>query len=347
MSENFTVPQPTITVESATEADLKEALMGSPTDPTYAEQFGITSAPLGTTGYKPPTMAELELEAQKAMAKVAAEASAIHNANSQPDVFSDDEATHFKKLYGQSENEKGALRKSQQELMEAFNGLMAQYEALQANAGQPAWQPSSPAPQYGRQPFVPQQPMYTSPLANLGDDDVVQGKQIKEILEREIGPAFGALLQQNQEAMARMAQLEGRIVKQTKEASGLTPMDEFRLIGKNPWVRDLAPAARAQALASLRQAELATQAPPPVIAAPTIPAPNDTQQRIVNKMTFVEGSRPSVPDSTEAALEAAKQRDYAKVLAAPAETGERAKLFRLWAHKYGVPIAHPPSDIAH
>ena len=335
-------PQTKVEVGQITEADLKEAMLGTPGDPTYAQQFGMTSAPLGTTGYKPPTMAELELEADKALARAQAEAAAAQQANAQPDPFAApmDEAAKWQKLYGDSENEKGALRKNQQELMEAFNGLMAQYEALQSNPnmGNPA-----ATPQYGQaQAYVPTQ----DPFAGLGDDDVVQGKQIKDLLHREIGPALGAVLQQNQQAMARMAQLEGRIVKQTKEASGITPVDEFRLTARNPWVRDLSPAQRAQALSSLKQAELITQ-PPPVPQAPAqIPAPTAPQQRILNRMTYVEGSVPQVPDSSEAALEAAKARDYAKVMAAPPDTGERAKMFRAFAAKYGLALGQNPSDLA-
>lgn len=345
------IPKPSITVESVTEADLKEAMMGSQTDPTYAEQFGITSAPLGTTGYKPPTMAELELEAVKAMAKVQADAVAAHQAGQAPDPFASptDELAKWQKLYGESENEKGALRKNQQELMEAFNGLMAQYEALQSSQGaqQPQFGPQSvPAPQYGQpQAFAPQP--YGDPFSGIGDEDVVQGKQIKDLVERQIAPAFGAILQQNQQLQARMAQWENQVVKQVKDSSGITPVDEFRLTAKNPWVRNLPPAQRVQALSSLKQAELATQPPPAPTPPAQIPAPTEPQQRILNRLTYVEGHPPNVPDSSTEALEAAKMRDYAKVMAAPQETGERAKMFRAWAAKYGIGIGQNPSDIAH
>jgi hypothetical protein len=348
-----TYPTPTITVDRATAEDLKEAMMGSQTDPTYQEQFGITSAPLGTTGYKPPSMAELELEAIKAMARVQAEAVASQDANRIHDPFAPgagDELEKFKKLYGASENEKGQLRKSQQELMEAFNGLMAQYEGLQSNANQPQWQPGMQpnAPQFGPpQGFAPQ-PQYGDPFAGFGDDDVIQGKQIKELFDRTVTPAYQYLAAQTQQAMARSAALEQRLLKQVKETSGITPVDEFRLIARNPWVRELAPAQRVQALASLMAAEVATQPVPQPQAPPQIPPVTEGQQRILNKLTYVEGATPQVPDSSEAALEAAKQRDYAKVMMTPQETGERAKMFRAWASKYGVTsIGQAPSDIAH
>jgi hypothetical protein len=344
-------PRPEISVGRITEADVKEAMMGSNTDPTYAEQFGISSAPLGTVGYKPPSMAELELEAVKAMAKVQADAFAAQQAGHTQDPFSSvqDEAEKYRKLYGDSENEKGQLRKNQAELMEAFNGLMAQYEVLQGSP-QNQWQGSQqvPAPHYGPpQGFAPQQ-QYGDPFAGIGDDDVIQGKQIKELFDRTVTPAYQYLASQTQQAMARSAALESRLMKQVKETSGITPVDEFRLTARNPWVRELAPAQRVQALASLRQAEVATQPTPQPQAPAQIPAPTDSQQRILNKMTYVEGSMPNVPDSSEAALEAAKQRDYAKVMAAPSDTGERAKMFRAFAAKYGMTgLAQTPSDIAH
>lgn len=349
-----TYPKPTITVERVTEADLKEAMMGTQGDPSYQEQFGITSAPLGTVGYKPPSMAELELEAVKALAKVQAEAAVAHHAGQVPDPFGAgpiDETERFKKLYGDSENEKGALRKNQQDLMEAFNGLMAQYEALQAANQQPQWQQAPPqqaAPQYGPpQGYGPPQ-HYQDPFAGIGDDDVVQGKQIKDLIERTLAPAMGNLFAQTQQAVARTAALEQRLLKQVKESSGITPVDEFRITARNPWVRDLNPAQRVQAIASLRQAELAHQPPPAPQQPPQIPAPTDSQQRIMQKQTFIEGATPNVPDSSEAALEAAKQRDYAKVMAAPSDTGERAKMFRAFAAKYGITsVGQNPSDIAH
>lgn len=349
-----TYPRPSITVGQVTEADLKEAMMGTQGDPTYAEQFGITSAPLGSVGYRPPSMAELELEAQKALARAQAEAVAAQNANRPEDPFNTipDEAERYKKLYGDSENEKGQLRKNQQELMEAFNGLMAQYEALSAN-GQPQqqWQPGpqQSAPQYGPpQGFSPQPQYQTDPFAAFGDDDVIQGKQLKELFERTVTPAYQYLAMQTQQANARSTALEARLLKQVKETSGLTAVNEFRITARNPWVRDLQPAQRVQALASLHQAELANQ-PTPVPQAPAqIPAPTDAQQRILNRVTYVEGNVPNVPDSSEAALEAAKQRDYAKVMAAPSDTGERAKMFRAFAAKYGInSVGQNPSDIAH
>lgn len=337
------IPKPAITVSNVTEADLKEALMGTAGDPTYAEQFGISSAPLGTPGYVPKSMAQLELEASQAIAQAQAAAVAAQMANRVPDPFNgpNEELDRFKKLYGDSENEKGALRKQLAEMAEAFNGMAAQYEASQAAQGQ-QWGP--PAPQYGMPPQQ-MQPVYNDPFEGLGDDDVVQGKQVRRLVEQQIGPAFGQLLQQNQAAFQKIQALEASLVKQAKEASGLTPVDEFRLISKNPWIRNLQPAQRAQALGSLRQAELASQ--PQIVQQPApIPAPTDSQQRILNKVTYVEGATPTVPDTSEAAIEAAKQRDYAKVMQAPSETGERAKMFRAYAAKYGINLG-TPSDIAH
>ena len=347
MSE-FTQPRPEISVGTITEADLAEARQGPRGDSTYEEQFGVTSAPLGTVGYKPPSMAELELDAAKALARAQAEAVAAQSGHpADPFNTPADELEKYKKLYGTSENEKGQLRKSQAELMEAFNGLMAQFEALQAN-GQQQPQPVSPqfAPQFGPpQGFAPQ-PQYSDPFAGFGDDDVIQGKQIKELFDRTVTPAYQYLASQTQQAMARSAALEQRLMKQVKETSGITAVDEFRLTARNPWVRELAPAQRVQALASLRAAEAAI-APPPQAPA-QIPPATDGQQRILNRLTYVEGSLPNVPDSSEAALEAAKQRDYAKVMMAPSDTGERAKMFRAWAAKYGIPgVGVTPSDIAH
>ena len=341
-------PRPQITVESITEADLKEAMMGSQTAPTYQEQFGITSAPLGTTGYTPTSIAALELEAAKALARAQAEAVAAQQANRPADPFAAntaDEAEKFRQLYGNSENEKGALRKREAELMEAFNGLMAQHEALQQRMTQPQqYGQGTPNPPQFAQPqqYVPQ----IDPFAGIGDDDVIQGKQVKDLVYRHIAPEMFNLQNLTQQAMQRTADLEARLVKQAKETVGLTPVDEYRLMGKNPWLRNLPPASRTEALAGLRQAEL-NLAPQPQPQA-QLPVATEPQQRILNRLTYVEGSVPNVPDTSQAALEAAKQRDYAMAMLANADTGERAKMLRAWALKYGErAIGQPPSDIAH
>lgn len=356
MADRFDIPGARVSVEQITEADIKEAMMGSQGDPSYAEQFGISSAPLGSPGYQEPSPAELEQKAALAFEIAKAEAVAAREANRKPDPFNTpEELEHWKKLYGESENEKGALRKSYQEIQEAFNGLMAQYQDLQYSAPQappqqPQWQPGPQAPppmQAGPLPGYAPPQHYPDPFEGISDDDVIQGRQFKQFTQRVIEPAFQALLHQNQAALQRTAYLESQMLKQAKLNAGITPMEELRLMGKHPWLKSLPEANRLAALAGMRAQE-AANAPPSVVAAQP-PIVTETQNRILNKVTYVEGAQPQVnTDNSEAAIEAAKLRDYAKAMAAPSDTGERAAMLRAWAAKYGVKaIGYQPSDLAH
>ena len=127
MSETVERPKPTINVERATEADIKESLMGTPGNPSYEEQWGITSAPPGEPPFQNKSLAELELEAEQAMARAIDPNDVGIPQAAAGDIASlQEELARFKKLYGDGENEKGELRRQYGELMEAFNGVMTQ-----------------------------------------------------------------------------------------------------------------------------------------------------------------------------------------------------------------------------
>jgi len=337
----FTIPRPQVSVGQITEADLVEARMGPQGNPTYEEQFGLTSSPLGSVGVTQPTMAELEIQAQQALAR-AMDPNSFAAQSNQPQQFQGDqsEAEKWRKLYGQSENEKGEARRREQQLEEAFNGLMAQYESLQANAQQNQWGNQMAPQNFGPPQPYGQQPMQ-NPFDSINDEDYMQGKQIKGLIEQTIAPALATTFQQAQQNAARVAQLERALMNQARANSGVSKLDEFRLAAKNPWLNNLPEAQRLAAIQSLKQAEPQPQAN---VVAPQGQA--ETQNRIMNKITYIEGSNPNVPDATEAAIEAAKQRDYAMVMNAPSDTGERAKLFRSFAAKYGLNIGQNPSDLA-
>jgi hypothetical protein len=339
-------PQPTISVGGISEADLMEARMGSNGNPTYEEQFGTTSAPLGSVGVTQPTLAELELEAQKALARAINPLG--YAGQGQPQDYAPNpdfnvELEKFKKLYGESENEKGQLRKNQQELMEAFNGLMAQYEALQASPQPQQWSPQVMPNQFGPMPYGPAQPQFADPFEGVQDADYVDGKTMRNVVERAVGQATAFAVGQAQQALQRQSILEQKLAQQARAASGISKLDEYRLAAKNPWLNQLPDAQRFAAIQSLKAAEGVAAPQAPAVQAPQ---QNDSQSRILNRVTYIEGSNPTVPDQTEAALEAAKQRDYAIVMSANAEDGTRARLFRQFGVKYGLSIGQAPSDLA-
>ena len=355
-------PRPSVSVGNITEAELKEAMMGSPLTPTYAEQFGMTSAPLGQVAYQGgPSPAELEIEAEKALEIAKAEAVRARDQNKAPDPFNTtDDLEHWKKLLGKSENEKGALRKQNAEMAEVVQGLMAQFQEFQATqqmppAG-PQWQGPQPPmqQQFGNQPGYGFNP-YEDPFDNASDEDLLSVKQLKKFAGRVFGPAMFEIQNQVQASQARAEALEQQIRRQAKLVAGISPMEEIRLQGKYPWVKWIPETQKLTALLGLKQAEGAMASTNGSALAeaereaPLPPPPTETQRRILDKVTYVEGSRSAdVPDTSEAALEAAKMRDYAKVLAAPLDTGEQAKLFRAFARKYNISgLAPLPSDLSH
>jgi len=333
-------PRPQISVGSITEADLQEARMGPQGNPTYEQQFGISSAPLGGTGITQPTIAELEIQAQQALARATNPTLYAGQTNYAPNEYQPDslaEAEKWRKLYGQSENEKGEARRREQELTEAFNGLMGQFEQLQANTQQRSWSPQMPPQNFGPPASYGQT---QNPFDKISDDEFMQGKQVKDLIEQHIAPPLAAAYQQSQESAQRIAQLERALLNQARATSGISKLDEFRLSAKNPWLNNLPEAQRLAAISSLKQAEV----PQPQVQPPQVQA--ETQNRIMNKITYIEGSNPNVADQTEAAIEAAKQRDWAIAMQEPAETGARAKAIRAVANKYGYNLGQNPSDLA-
>ena len=335
-------PRPQISVGQISEADIREAMMGPQGNPTYEQQFGTTSAPLGCVGVTQPSLAELEIQAQQALARAmdpnyfGAQSQGQSQPSFTPNQESDSEK--WKKLYGQSENEKGEARRRAEQLEEAFNGAMAQLEAFQANSQQRSWNNQMPPQNFG--PPVPYgQPQ--NPFDSINDEEYMQGKQVKDLIEQHIAPPLAAAFQQSQESAQRIAQLERALLNQARATSGISKLDEFRLAAKNPWLNNLPEGQRLAAISSLKQAEVPQ---PSQVQSPQIQA--ETQNRIMNKITYIEGSNPNVPDVTEAAIEAAKQRDYAIAMNQPAETGERARALRAVANKYGMNIGQNPSDLA-
>jgi len=352
MSEMRERPRPATFQEHITENDLKEALMGTNGNPTYQEQYGVTVTPTGESPFGPqPSIAELELAAEQAKTR-ALNPMAFAEAQMQPDFGQSAanlealqrELDTYKQKYGQSENEKGEIRRRQTELEEAFQGLMAQYQALQTAPQAQSWNSPSPAQYQPPRYEVPQ----GDPFATLADDDVVQGKSVKQ-LGAIFANAFMGLQQQTDQ---RQQALERQLAAQAKVASGITPMEEWRLVAKNPWLANLPEANKIAALQSLKKAEQ-IQAPQQQVQQEVATQAAAAQDRILSKTTYIEGSKPSVPDSTQAALEAGYQRDYARVMSLPidpeaAGRGEmyRAQGLRWLAQKYNMPYAKAPSDLA-
>lgn len=341
-------PTPKISVESATEADLKELMMGTNGNPSYEEQWGITAAAPGELPFQQKSLAELELEAEQAHARAL-----DPNAHGRPalNLPTDDEDTDlakFKKLYGDSENEKGELRRQNAELAEALDALANQIDSLTQQPPNPygAQGPQQPYPQYPQYGTPPTYPYNTQPQYNTGrnrldeikDEDYINGQQLKELIAENIAPAFQVAWQEAQQAKAMAAQMARAAAEAQRASSGLTKTDEILLMGKNKWLRALPEAQRLEAMKALKAQQASGTNGKPATS-------SDKTERIVNKLTYIEGGTPQTVESSQAALESAFNRDVAKAMSLPAETGARARALREISKKYNMDFAKPPSDL--
>lgn len=182
----------------------------------------------------------------------------------------------FKKLYGQSENEKGELRRANEQLQNQLNSINAEIAQMRASFQQPQYpngtfngQPQQ-VPGYG---YAPQQPQIPQLPANFFTDkdenDFLEAKDVNKLMRELIGPAVIELHQEQQ----RLVQAQTAAAKQ---AAGVDNTTEQRLLTSYPWLRNLRGQEQLTAMQSLLQQERQqaqqqqTQSapPPPAAAAP-------------------------------------------------------------------------------
>lgn len=208
--------------ERARNDALQAFLQGGTTygSPNREEQLGMGSQNPDELRPEPPTFAEQVSQAEQA----------IQTFNSQGvDTSSlESELAEWKKKFGDRENEFGAIRRQNAELQEALNLLLTQRQGQPA-IGMPAAYPNS-----GPYPMPTQnQPPY-DPLADISDDDLVQGSKLKKLIQETIGPAIASTWQQAQQAQAELGRLRQTTAVQAKAAAGISPLDELRLQAKYP-----------------------------------------------------------------------------------------------------------------
>jgi hypothetical protein len=286
----------------------------------------------------PTSPAELELQAQQA--QYAAVMQSV-NPQGQYDPTQVDvanirgELDHFKQLYGQSENEKGELRRKVQELLETTNAMMAQYQQAQAQQfvapqQSPMAYPPPVAPQYGYGPP-------RDPLADIRDEDMVYGKDVRKLFANEVIPAVQTLAMQNMQLQQQQQQMRQQLMDSSKRAAGITPTDEMRLRQRHPWIAPDNIAAMETMLRMERQQQPGVQPPmlPPQQMAPQAPpsAAPAMPQNVLRRVTFVENTQPQSADLTQDALTTAFNRDMAQAMGL--QDDKKASAMRQIAAKYG------------
>lgn len=209
-----------------------------------------------------------------------------------------DDASRWRKLYGDSENAKGELRRQLQAQLE----LNAQLQShLSANVRPPQFfgQAQSPSPQVS---FVPAQPQYPAPQApqwgpppppdtfsnNLEDDRIVYGKDIKGIIARDLAPVMGGLYQMAQSAEQRAQAAQAALFASEKARLGITPQVEQQMVFKYPWLQNINdPGAYLSTLTGLVNNERAAT-PAPQTNGTSNGAGNPVMQQVARRTMFVE-----------------------------------------------------------
>lgn len=306
----FTGPNAGQLPDDAIERGLREIML-NPSGNNPNAVYGYTSNPQPEAAPDPgPTLEQLE-ELERARAQVAA----------QPQQ-------NFQQLYGQSENEKGELRRALQAKEDQQNQLALQNQMLQAQLQNLAIQMSQPpatppAPNFGQPQFGPPQSFF--------------GKDRTEVLlageaEERLLPALYSVYQEAQAARAQAQALEQQLISSKKMAAGITPLVEFQVASENPWVNSLTGSVKVDAIASILASKKAATPAPQVPNPPTPPASAMANQRVL----YVEGARPVTNNEPRfVSPQLALEQEWAATYNLPLEGGKREEAQRAILLKHG------------
>lgn len=230
---------------------------------------------------------------------------------------------NWQQLYGQSENEKGELRRQLQAAQEAQAQLALQQQMLQSMQLAQAQNQNHQPPQQPR--YQPQGPLFPG---KTRDDVLTLGE-----IEDRLAPAIqGLIYNQGQEAETRYAALETQFVNTRKAQAGITPMVEFQILAEQPWINSLNGAARVDAMASvlaLKKAQAPVQPAQPQ-AQPMAQRPVATQ-----RLLYVEPGRPTANEPRPVDPQMAMQQEWMASMSLPMEGGKRELAQKQILLKYG------------
>lgn len=256
-----------------------------------------------------------------------------------------DELSHWRKLYGDSENEKGELRR-QLEQEQEYRQLLEQQMNNFANSGgqgsglvpdffsgqsqpQPQYQPvpQNAAPQYSPQPqqFVQAE--------QFDDNEYVTGSQLKSF-QNQMAQAAMYLAQEQEQLRQQQVNWQRQQFEQAKASAGITPADEARLVAKNPWLRQAgSPEVYLNTLKGMiaheKQVNAVRQPQPPQAA---VPSPSQRAR------TFVEGQgqQPVGREQMTGGAQFAFQKEMAEINALPYGHPDKTKRMKALLQRNGV-----------
>lgn len=267
----------------------------------------------------------------------------------------------YKQRYGQSENEKGDLRRALKEQLEYTqmlemqansNGQNGNIVPQYAPTAVPQYVPQMPAVNPQTVPGAPVPGGYTPPqlptadqlerFAVKEDGEMVLQEDLDKVIREKVAPYV-------LDAYARTHQLEQRLVWEQeqrvnamKAQIGITPQIEFQLVQANPWINTIPdPTARMQAMANLmraRQAQAVLQR-----TTPAVPQQGQPRQFVAptagvgRRVTYVERSAGAPGAEPAPQTDQAKfQAEWVAATHLPIEGGKRGNAQREVLRKYGV-----------
>lgn len=208
----------------------------------------------------------------------------------------EDDIDHWKRLYGQSENEKGELRQNMQsEIAQMRNELAGMRAAIPQQYNQPAatgqYQPVQQPTQAAQLPetFFP----------NRGENDIVEIKDVDEMLKTLVAPAVMQLNQQQQALQAQAAQ-------QAKAAAGITPSIEQKLAAECPWITQVPDGqARIEAMRGIMQTRPSQGLPAQPQSVQVSP-----EQAAARRVTYVESGKAVTSSEGEVPIQQQIAQEY-------------------------------------
>jgi hypothetical protein len=235
----------------------------------------------------------------------------------------------FKKMYGDSENEKGEWRRTATEAMQQLEQLKAELGSMRAAYAQPPQAPvyQPPQMQYA-QPQMPQaqpQPQVQFPdtyFPGKAEGDFLEPSDVDSVFQR-VDAAVQNLQQQGFALYQQQLQF-------MKTQAGIDPQTEQRIASQHPWIAQMPEGpAKVQAMQKMVQVE---QAKPP--ARPTAPTPVKVspEQAAARRVTYIENNQQK--SHTEAEIPV--QQRVAQEMAAAKTAFEKRKVLE----KYGMGTAN-------
>ena len=222
---------------------------------------------------------------------------------------------NFQQMYGQSENEKGELRKRLELAEERERMLQAQLQGsinpVQApNFFGPTASPQATAEQHVQAPVqyatAPRQPqnydLSRIRFTNKEDGEMILAEDFNQAIREQVAPYVIDAYNRAEAAETSAAQAQARFFESQKSQMGITPQVEQAALTAQPWIRNIGdPTAYLGALQNYKSTQDLQNVAQAAIPRPVpqarqagqpaqMPQASPQGQRMLRRTTYVEGA---------------------------------------------------------